>query len=65
MDNLDVQSALDTRRNEDKNNKTKKTQKKPTHNKPPPPQKKPPQHTKLKKMTPLKTPQLNQGAREE
>ena len=63
MDNLDVQSALVTRRNEDKNNKTKKTKQKTPHTQPPPPT--PPQHIKLKKMTPLKTPQLNQGAREE
>ena len=62
MDNLDVQSALDTRRNEDKNNKTKNLPPKKTHNIPPP---QTTTHIKLKKMTPLKTPQLNQGAREE
>jgi hypothetical protein len=63
MDNLDVESALDTRRDEDKNNKTKKTTQKTTLQTPP--KEKKPQHIKLKKMTPLKTPQLNQGAREE
>ena len=65
MDNLDVQSALDTRRNEDKNNKKKKTRKNHTQQTPSPKPPPPPQHIQLKKMTPLKTPQLNQGVREE
>ena len=55
MDNLDVQSALDTRRNEDKNNKTKKTPKKPTLQTPPlPPQRIKTTTHKTKKDDPIK-----------